>query len=122
MPAACRDVEHLHPLTGLAPFDEQVEVRALSVRRALAEGLRTLRPDVGHLAASSTARCAASSMVGSTYRLGGAASARICRPSSAFVPSSPTTIGTSIVLWSRAPRIPRAPSSQRVMPPKMLKK
>ena len=45
-----------------------------------------------------------------------------CRPSSAFVPSRRTTIGCSIVICSSAARIPRATSSQRVIPPKMLKK
>ena len=53
---------------------------------------------------------------------GGAASARILRPSSAFVPSRRTTIGSSIFICSSAARIPRATSSQRVIPPKMLKK
>src|SRR5438445_8499498 len=115
------DVEHLHAGSGLAPFDDQVEVGPLAVRRALTERIRALRPDVGH-AASSTARCAASSIVGSTCRFGGAASARILRPSSAFVPSRRTTIGSSILICSSAARIPRGTSSQRVMPPKMLKK
>ena len=43
-------------------------------------------------------------------------------PSSAFVPSSRTTIGSSSPICPTACRIPRATSSQRVMPPKMLKK
>jgi hypothetical protein len=59
------DVEHLAVSPGLAPLDEQVEVRAFPMCRALTERAGALRPDVGH-AASSTARCAASSMVGST--------------------------------------------------------
>jgi hypothetical protein len=63
--AACGDVEHLDVRAGLAPLHEQVEVGPLPVRRALAESGRALRPDVGH-SASSTARCAASSIVGST--------------------------------------------------------
>ena len=49
-------------------------------------------PEICH-AANSTARSAASSIVGSTWRFGGAASASSCRPSSAFVPSRRTTIG-----------------------------
>src|SRR5205085_906866 len=65
VPAAGCDVEHLHVSAGLAPLDEQVEVRPFAMRRALAECLGALRPDVGH-AASSTARWAASSIVGST--------------------------------------------------------
>src|SRR3712207_8431991 len=44
--------------------------------------------------ASSTARSAAESIVSSTSRFGGAASASRRRPSSAFVPSSRTTIGS----------------------------
>src|SRR5439155_25231230 len=119
--AAARDIEHLHIVAGVAPLDEQIEIRPLTMRLALAESLRTLRPDVGH-AASATARCAASSIVGSTWRLGGAESASSLRPSSAFVPSSLTTIGSSILICSSAARIPRATSSPRVIPPKMLKK
>src|SRR6185437_9291970 len=116
-----RDIEHLDVGPRLAPLDEQVEVRAFPMCRALTERIGTLRPDVGH-AASSTARCAASSMVGSTCRFGGAASASSRRPSSAFVPSRRTTIGRSIFICSSAARIPRATSSPRVIPPKMLKK
>src|SRR2546427_5686453 len=120
--AAGGDVEHLHVRAGLAPFDEQVEVGALAVGRALTERVGPLRPQVGHAAASSTARCAASNIVGSTWRFEGAASASSRRPSSAFVPSSRTTIGNSIRICSSAARIPRATSSPRVIPPKMLKK
>src|SRR6266576_1226429 len=116
-----RDVEHLHPVARVAPLDQQIEVRSFAMRRALSEGLGPLRPDVSH-AASSTARRAASSIVGSTWRFGGAASASNRRPSSAFVPSSLTTMGRSIFIWSSAARIPRATSSPRVIPPKMLKK
>ena len=65
MTAAGRDVEHLDLGTGLAPLDEQIEIGPFPVCRALTERVGTLRPDVGH-AANSTARCAASSMVGST--------------------------------------------------------
>src|SRR5581483_4658238 len=103
------------------PFDEQVEVRALLVRRALSVELGALAPDVAHFASSTDLR-AASSIVGSTKRFGGAASCSSRRPSSAFVPSRRTTIGCWIVMRSSAVRIPRATSSQRVIPPKMLKK
>src|SRR5207342_802554 len=119
--AAGRDVERLNSVAGLAPLDQQVEVRPLLVCRALAERLRTLGPDVGH-AANSTARLAASSIVGSTWRFVGEASLRISRPCSAFVPSRRTTMGCSIVIRSSAARMPRATSSQRVIPPKTLKK
>src|SRR6185437_13425003 len=118
VPAAGRHVERR---LALRPRDEQVEVAAFAVRVALDVRLGALGPDVAH-AASSTARRAASSIVASVCRLGGAASARIWRPSSAFVPSSRTTIGCSIVICSSACRIPRATSSPRVIPPKMLKK
>src|SRR5262249_32719938 len=107
------DVEHRHARTGLAPGDDEVEVVARGVRDALAVRLRAFAPEVsrfaagragdsalcrlrrayaGH-AASSTARRAPSSMVGSGWLFSRRASARICRPSSAFVPSSRTTIG-----------------------------
>src|SRR5262249_47681450 len=116
--AARRDVERR---LALCPGDEQVEVAALAVRVALDVGLRTLGPGVAH-AASSTARRAASSIVASVCRFAGAASARISRPSSAFVPSRRTTIGCSIDICSSACRIPRATTSPRVIPPKMLKR
>src|SRR6185503_11456615 len=116
--AAGGDVERLDALGRLAPLDQQVEVGAGAVRLALAVRLGALRP--GAHAASSTARRAASSIVASTYRFGGAASARILRPSSAFVPSRRTTMGWSNVSCSSACRIPRATTSPRVIPPKML--
>ena len=47
---------------------------------------------------------------------------RSWRPSSSDVPSSRTTIGTRTSSRSSASRMPRATSSQRVMPPKMLKR
>src|SRR6266508_1307717 len=119
--AAGRDVDRGHVLARLAELDDAVEVSALAMRRALAHGLRSLRPGIRH-AASSTTRRAASSIVGSTWRFAEPASASSCRPSSAFVPSRRTTIGSSIAIWSSAWRMPRATSSQRVMPPKMLKK
>ena len=71
VPAARRDVERR--LRGRRPLDDQIEVRPLAMRGALAVGLGALGPDVGHFA-SSTARFAASSIVGSTWRFGGAAS------------------------------------------------
>src|SRR5262249_58247734 len=91
-PAVRCDVEHLDAVARLSPLDQEVEVGPLAMGRALAEGHRALRPDVRH-PASSTARCAASSIVGSTKRFGGAASARIWRPSPAVVPSRRTAIG-----------------------------
>jgi hypothetical protein len=42
VPAAGRDVERLYALARLAPLDHQVEVGALAMRRALAEGLGAL--------------------------------------------------------------------------------
>ena len=74
------------------PVDDEVEIGTARMRLALAVGLRALCPDVGHAATSSTARCAASSIVGSTS-IGAPDSSSSRRPSSAFVPSSRTTIG-----------------------------
>src|SRR5215210_5402181 len=70
--------------------------------------------------ASSTARSAAPSIVSSVCTFSGVFSANIRRPSSAFVPSSRTTMGRSRPVSSMADRSPRATSSPRVMPPKML--
>ena len=50
------------------------------------------------------------------------ASASSWRPSTSFVPSSRTTIGTRRRAARAPSRMPRATSSQRVMPPKMLKR
>src|SRR5215204_2815350 len=99
------------------PLDDEIEVLTFAMRFGVAVELRALAP--AH-AASSTARFAASSIVGSTWRFFGGASRRSSLPSSAFVPSSRTTIGSPIVICSSAWRIPRATSSQRVIPPKML--
>src|SRR5215204_2739098 len=71
--------------------------------------------------ASSTTRLAAPSMVDSGCTLGRSASASSRRPSSSLVPSSRTTNGTVGLIWANASISPRATSSQRVMPPKMLK-
>ena len=106
----------------LAPLDEQVEVGALRCVALVAETprARSLQRSLMPRAPPRAGRRRASSA-----RRGGSAAprrARICRPSSAFVPSSRTTIGSSIDIWSSAARIPRATSSQRVIPPKMLKK
>src|SRR4029077_10953895 len=60
-----------------------------------------------HQAASSTARRAPSSIVASVDRLGSAASARMLRPSSAFVPSRRTTMGSSSPISPTACRMPR---------------
>ena len=61
------------------PLDEQVEVCPLPMRVGVDVRLGPLAPDVARHAASSTARCAASSIVGETWRFGGAASARMRR-------------------------------------------
>ena len=67
------------------------------------------------------ARSAASSIVAAGTIRGCAASARIRRPSSAFVPSSRTTSGTVRVdALQRARARLAATRSHRVMPPKML--
>ena len=63
---------------------------------------------------------AAPSMVASACTLGRLASASSCRPSLSLVPSRRTTNGTLGLIWSNASIRPRATSSQRVMPPKML--
>src|SRR5438067_12684856 len=93
-----RDIQDLHADARLAHLNQEIEIRPLTVRRRLAEGLGPVVPDVGH-AASSTANSAASNIVGATSTFGGAASARIFRPSVAFVPSRRTTIGNAIVIW-----------------------
>src|SRR4029450_8831587 len=95
MAAAGRHVERR--LGALGPLDDKVEILPLAMRLAVAVQLSSLAPI--H-ASSSTARFAASSIVGSTCRFGGAASWSSRRPSSAFVPSSRTTIGSSIVISS----------------------
>src|SRR5438270_850383 len=62
-----RDVQHLHALAGLAPLDDQLEVAPRCVPFARAVRLGAAVPEVRHAAAaSSTARRAASSIVGST--------------------------------------------------------
>src|SRR6185312_10587523 len=71
-------------------------------------------------AASSTTRRAASSIVDSVCTLGRLASASSARPSLSFVPSRRTTKGTVGLIRLNASISPRATSSQRVMPPKML--
>jgi hypothetical protein len=65
VPAPGRDVEGLNAGTRLAPLDQQVEIGTFAMDCALPERLRPLRPKIRH-AASSTARRAASSIVGST--------------------------------------------------------
>src|SRR5947208_4957270 len=121
MAAAGRYVEHLAAEAGGAPLDHEVEVGSLRMRLRVAVSLCAIVPKLGHLA-NSTARFAPSSIVGSTCRFSGPASARSSRPSSACVPSRRTTIGCRIPICSSAARIPRATSSPRVIPPKMLKK
>ena len=121
-PRLAQDARDVSPSGGdvqsrlpFGPLGEELEVAALAVRVALAVRLGPLRPDVRHRD-SSTARFAASSIVASTWMLSRPASSRICRPSSAFVPSKRTTIGCSIFVWSSACSIPWATMSQRVIP------
>src|SRR6266849_2509483 len=117
-----RDVEHRDAVARLAPLDDEVEIVADRVDRALPVQLGAVAPHVAHRA-SSTAFFAPSSIVASGWMFGLPASARILRPSSAFVPSRRTTIGYfDMSSRSSASRIARATSSQRVIPPKMLKK
>ena len=106
--AAGRDVEHRHARRRLAPRDDEVEIVAGRMRRARAVRLRALAPDVASLRRApprAARRRASSPRDGCSAR---PASARICRPSSAFVPSSRTTIGYSICRAARAPRGSRA--------------
>jgi len=65
--AAGGDVEHGDAWTGLAPGDDEIEVLAGRVRRALAVLVGAIAPDIRHEAASanSTARRAPSSIVAS---------------------------------------------------------
>ena len=70
VPAARRDVER--GPRARRPLDEQVEIGALAVRLGLvAVQLARARYQTSRHAASSTARRAASSIVGSTWRFGG---------------------------------------------------
>src|SRR3954468_22528916 len=132
-------VEHrdaLDVLPGLAGGDAGDDVRPVvlvveRVERTLAPGdagddqLGVVVDENGHYAetpclASSTTFWAASSIVAAVCTLGRLASARICRPSTSFVPSSRTTNGTCGSSCLNASMRPLATSSQRVMPPKML--
>src|SRR6185312_6331844 len=82
-------------------------------------GAPTARPE-----ASATTFSAASFMVAAGYTLGSAASRSSLRPCSSLVPSSRTTNGIDLPRSSSAPKAaisPSATSSQRVIPPKMLK-
>src|SRR6185312_6706197 len=79
------------------------------------------------LAASSAALRAAPSIVSTCSSFGSSAAARICRPSSALLPSSRTTSGTStcssrLARSSKACTIPFATASQAVIPPKTFTK
>src|SRR5690606_2645470 len=67
--------------------------------------------------AAATAFWAASARLVAVIKL---ASAKMRRPSSSLVPTKRTTNGTLFSRVSMAARTPRATSSQRVMPPKML--
>ena len=118
--AARGDVERRARAHG--PRDEQVEVVARAVRVRLDVQRRPLATRRRVMPRAPPRAAPPSSIVASTWRFGGAASVRRRLPSSAFVPSRRTTIGSSIPICSSACRIPRATSSQRVIPPKMLKK
>src|SRR4051812_10860803 len=131
--AVVEGVEHrraLHVLAALAGRDAADQVGAVvlvveTVEAALTAGqagdseLRVLAYEDAHRA-SSTTFAAASSMVCATCTFGRFASARIWRPSTSLVPSRRTTNGTFTSSWLKASIRPRATSSQRVMPPKML--
>src|SRR5262249_36760471 len=82
--------------------------------------LRVVVDQDRHQPASSTTFLAAPSIVDSVWTLGRFASASSLRPSTSLVPSSRTTNGTVGLIWLNASIRPRATSSQRVMPPKML--
>src|SRR5580704_5423076 len=98
------------------------------VERALAPGdPRHAQPRVGidedahaEAAASSTTFWAAPSIVDSVKTIGRFASASSWRPSTSLVPSSRTTNGTVGLIFLNASISPRATSSPRVMPPKMM--
>src|SRR5215213_5965620 len=135
LPDRVEDRHSLDVLTALAGRDAGDEVGpvglvAEAVEGALAAGqagdgeLRRAVDDDAHDAppASSTTRRAASSIVFSWCRFGRSASARIRSPSSELVPSRRTTSGIPRSICWEAVTIPLAISSQRVMPPKMLKR
>src|SRR5215211_7109802 len=106
----------------VVPVAQPVET-ALGPRQALVHDPRGLVDEDAHEApASSTALRAASIMVGCDTRRSDSCSARIARPSSAFVPSRRMTIGDRISTRPSACTIPFATSSPLVIPPKMLMK
>src|SRR3954452_408365 len=123
-----RDALHVEPalpgryarphVGAVAPVVEAVEA-SLAAGPPGDDELRPLVHQDAH-AASSTTRSAAPSIVSSTNTFGRSASARIRRPSSSLVPSRRTKNGTCTSTRSNASTRPRATSSQRVMPPKML--
>src|SRR4051794_24016349 len=129
-------VEHrpaLDVLAALARRDARDHVGPVAlvvhrVERALAAGdarddqARVVADQDAHAcAASSTTLRAAPSIVDSEWTLGRFASASSLRPSTSLVPSRRTTNGTVGLICSNAVISPWATSSQRVMPPKMLK-
>src|SRR3954447_4605172 len=119
----------LTALTRCHPTDEigAVGLVVQPVEAALTAGqardcqLRALVDQDAHRE-SSTTFAAAPSIVVSTFTFGRFASASSRRPSSSLVPSRRTTNGTCTSIWLNASISPRATSSQRVMPPKMLKR
>src|SRR5215213_485530 len=70
--------------------------------------------------ASATAFCAASSIVVALITWSDSCCLSIARPSAEFVPSSRITSGARRSTFLSASTIPRATSSQRVIPPNML--
>src|SRR4051812_47149991 len=108
-----------HDVGAVALVVERVE-RALASGDAGDAQARVVADEDAHPAASSTTFRAASSIVAAMCTLGRSASASRRRPSSSLVPSRRTTKGTCGLIWLNASIRPRAISSQRVMPPKML--
>src|SRR6185436_18915889 len=136
-PHGVEDGDAVDVLAALAGRDARDHVGAVAavvagVKRAFAAGqaghdeLRLGADQDAHAVsrsrslASATTSAAAPSMVCSTWTLGSSASASSRRPSLSLVPSRRTTKGTSGLTVAKASIRPRANSSQRVMPPKML--
>ncbi|EDP66521.1 malate dehydrogenase [alpha proteobacterium BAL199] len=94
----------------------------LAAGEALADDLRVLVDENRHQAASFTALTifSAASPRLSADTIGRPESARICLPSSTFVPSRRTTSGTCRLTSRAAATTPSAITSQRMIPPKML--
>src|SRR4051794_22303490 len=117
-----------HNVGAVALVVERVE-RALAAGDARHAEFRVVADDDAHwtrslcsrVPPSSTTFSAASFIVEAVNTFGRFASATMRRPSSSLVPSRRTTNGTCGSSWRNASTRPLATSSQRVMPPKMLK-